>query len=143
LSCSSARLRQGSPSLFLLARSACPANFEAAYCDSRTAQASKDSESNKELGAKGAIIKAYDVASADPTSALAGVDVLISAIGFSGLQLQSQLLRAALTSGVKLFVPAEWGEDTDENQEHAVFKAKAALRQEAVDLGMPTVAFHQ
>jgi hypothetical protein len=82
------------------------------------------------------------VTSADPTSALAGVDVLISTTGLHSLHLQSQLLRAAHTSGVKLFVPAEWGDSSD-NQELALFKAKVALRQEAAELGVPTVAFQQ
>jgi hypothetical protein len=43
---------------------------------------------------------------------------------------------------VKLFVPAEWGDNTDE-REHNIFKNKAALRQEAAKLGVPTVAFQQ
>jgi hypothetical protein len=83
------------------------------------------------------------VTSADPTSALAGVDVLISTTGFSGLQLQPQLLHAAHAAGVKLFVPAEWGDDSDHHKEHAIYASKAALRQEAAGLGVPTVAFQQ
>jgi hypothetical protein len=56
--------------------------------------------------------------------------------------LQSQLLHAAHAAGVKLFVPAEWGDNT-EGREHSYFKSKAALHQEAAELGVPTVTFQQ
>jgi hypothetical protein len=82
------------------------------------------------------------VTGTDPTAALSGVDVLISTTGFAGLHLQPQLLRAAHAAGVKLFVPAEWGDNSDD-REHDVHKSKAVLRQEAVELGVPTVAFQQ
>jgi hypothetical protein len=80
------------------------------------------------------------VQGADAASALAGVDVLISTVGHTGLDLQDALLQAAHSAGVKLFVPAEWGDWTDGRPE-PMFKRKSGMRAKAAELGVPTAAF--
>jgi hypothetical protein len=65
---------------------------------------------NKALAAMGATVIPFDVTSPTASDALKGVDVLITTIGGRALSLQSQAVEAAAKAGVKLFVPASWGD---------------------------------
>jgi hypothetical protein len=80
------------------------------------------------------------VSSADASTDLKGIDVLISTSGFEGLSLQTTLAKAALAAGVKLFVPTEFGDITDGRTEF-LMTFKASIREEIKGLGLPTVAF--
>jgi hypothetical protein len=89
---------------------------------------------------KGAKIVPFDAQGTDAASALVGVDVLISTVGHTGLDLQDALLQVAHSAGVKLFVPAEWGDWTDGRPE-PMFMRKSGMRAKAAELGVPTAAF--
>jgi hypothetical protein len=74
-----------------------------------------------------------------------GVDVLISTTsfggpGFGGLSLQTKLAEAAHSAGVKLFVPAEFG-DTIDGRSEPMFQLKQLIRTKSARLGLPTVGF--
>ena len=49
---------------------------------------------------------------------LAGIDVVVSALGYDVLQQQATLVQAAKAAGVKRFVPSEWGGDTPRYLRH-------------------------
>jgi uncharacterized protein YbjT (DUF2867 family) len=102
-------------------------------------QESTGSTQNRELSAKGAEIRPYDVSSGDAVFGLKGIDVLICTIGARGLRLQPKLIEAAHAAGVKLLVPAEFG-DTTEDRPEPLFALKAAAHTQAAKLGLPTVA---
>jgi hypothetical protein len=95
---------------------------------------------NQELSAKGVKIRSFDVSAADAASDLKDIDVLISTTGFGGLALQPKLVEVAHAAGVKLFVPAEFG-DTSDGREEPIFQLKQSIRSNAAKLGLPTVAF--
>jgi hypothetical protein len=100
-------------------------------------QESVNNEQNKEFSSKGAEIRSYDVSSAAAVSDLHGVDVVISTIGAGGLSLQSKLIDAAHGAGVKLLVPAEFG-DTNPGRTEPINLLKLAGHAQAVKLGLPT-----
>jgi hypothetical protein len=100
-------------------------------------QESVNNEQNKEFSSKGAEIRSYDVSSAAAVSDLHGVDVVISTIGAGGLSLQSKLIDAAHRAGVKLLVPAEFG-DTTVGRTEPINLLKLAGHAQAVKLGLPT-----
>lgn len=84
---------------------------------------------------KGATVLGVDYA--DHTSlveALQGIDVVISTFGTEGLAHQPALARAAKEAGAKLFVPSEFGVDTDRKDvlptAPAVVKNKKQFREE-------------
>lgn len=91
----------------------------------------------QELASQGAQIRPFVVTSSEATSALKGIDVLISTQGMTSLDLQDHILRPAVDAGVKLFVPAEFGITTDGRPE-PIFAHKVHLREEAARLGLPT-----
>jgi hypothetical protein len=95
---------------------------------------------NQELSAKGAVIRSFDVSSADAASNLKNIDVLISTTSLATLDLQFRLVEAAHSAGVKLFVPTEYG-DTSDGRLGPYFKLKQSIRAESAKLGLPTVAF--
>jgi uncharacterized protein YbjT (DUF2867 family) len=102
-------------------------------------QASAGSAQNQELSSKGAEIRPYDVLSADAISGLHGIDVLISTTGMEGLSIQPKLVDAAHAAGVKLLVPAEFGDTTDGRTE-PILVLKRSAREQAAKLGLPTLA---
>jgi threonine dehydrogenase-like Zn-dependent dehydrogenase len=105
-------------------------------------QESKDNAKNTEFAAKGAQIVPYDVTGADPVAALRGVDVLIAtAGGLAGHSLQPALLRAAHAAGVRLYVPAEWG-DIPDGRTGQPFESMNALHAQAAELGLPIATFN-
>jgi uncharacterized protein YbjT (DUF2867 family) len=58
-------------------------------------------------------VRAVDYASRQSiTNALRGVDVVLSALRDDGLDLQTDVIRAAKDANVKLFVPSEYGRNS-------------------------------
>jgi hypothetical protein len=101
---------------------------------------SKDSESNQALAAQGAKILPFDAAASDAADHLHGIDVLISTVGALGIGAQIPLVHSAKKAGVQLFVPAEWGDDSD-GRELPILKLKVSVREEARQVGLPFAAF--
>ncbi len=73
--------------------------------------------------------------------ALAGVDVIISAVPVPALDIQGKVAAAAKEVGVKLFVPSEYGAVTDERTE-GVLGMKANFKGQLKALGVPYAAFY-
>jgi hypothetical protein len=71
---------------------------------------SVNSTQNQDLSAKE--IRPFDVSSPD-AAGLKGTDDLICTTGYGGLDLQPKLAEVGNSVGVKLFVPAEFGDTTD------------------------------
>jgi hypothetical protein len=75
---------------------------------------SATSDAANRLKEAGALIVPVDYKAHDSlVAALEGVDVVISALSGGGFPLQDELAKAAKEAGVKLFVPSEYGNDTD------------------------------
>jgi hypothetical protein len=66
--------------------------------------------------------------------------VLISTVGFPGLELQMALATAAQKAGVKLFVPCEFGDTTD-GRTDKTFDTKIAVRKHLAELGLPAAVY--
>jgi hypothetical protein len=62
------------------------------------------------LAKAGARIVPFNVASESASDALADVDVFITTVGGRATPLQPQAAQAAAKAGVKLFIPASWGD---------------------------------
>jgi uncharacterized protein YbjT (DUF2867 family) len=73
--------------------------------------------------------------------ALAGVDVVISTISGRAVEVQGKVAAAAKEANVKLFVPSEFGGDT-EGKTEAFFVAKTNFRGQLKALGIPYAVFH-
>jgi uncharacterized protein YbjT (DUF2867 family) len=73
--------------------------------------------------------------------ALTGVDVVISAISPTALDVQEKIAAAAKEAGVKLFVPSEYGGASEEEAE-GMFGAKAKTQGQLKALGIPYAAFY-
>ncbi|KAI0300695.1 NAD-binding protein [Multifurca ochricompacta] len=73
--------------------------------------------------------------------ALIGVDVVISTIASSVLHLQAGIADAAKEAGVKLFVPSEFGGQT-EGATEGFFGAKANIQTQLKGLGLPYTLFY-
>jgi uncharacterized protein YbjT (DUF2867 family) len=71
------------------------------------------------------------------TAALKGVDAIVSTLGFTGLQLQVPIAKAAKAAGVRLFAPSEFGGATD--TPNGPLAVKHAIAEEIRALGIPTV----
>jgi hypothetical protein len=82
----------------------------------------------------------FDVMSPDAHRRLRDIDVLMATLSFGGLPLQQELVRVAFKAGIKLFVPAEWGDTTDGRPE-PIFQLKQKVRADAGALGLPTATF--
>ena len=70
------------------------------------------------------------------TNALTGVDVIISTLGATALNLQGPLAEAAHAAGVKLFVPSEFGMSTEGATEGGLFVAKSNVQAELRNIGI-------
>jgi uncharacterized protein YbjT (DUF2867 family) len=73
--------------------------------------------------------------------ALAGVDVVISTVPMTALDVQGKIAAAAKEAGVKLFVPSEFGGITKEDSKD-IRRVKAKVQGQLRDLGMPYTAFY-
>jgi len=67
---------------------------------------------------------------------LAGIDVILSALGVAALTHQATLARAAKEAGVKLFVPSEYGLDVSKFEGNPVFTHKIEARKEIEKIGI-------
>lgn len=102
---------------------------------------SKDSDANKAFKEKGVEVVPFDINSPDLEQSLKGVDVLICTIGmFVGAQ-QLKVIIPAKQAGVKLFVPCEWGDNSDGRTER-IFQLKQKVRADCEEAGLPYVAFY-
>jgi hypothetical protein len=70
------------------------------------------------------------------TAALKGVDAIVATLGFTGLQLQVPIAKAAKAAGVRLFAPSEFGVPTDSSS--GPFAVKHVIAEEIHALGLPT-----
>jgi len=73
--------------------------------------------------------------------ALVGVDVIISTISETALDLQPGIAEAAKEAGVKLFVPSEFGGPT-EGATEGLFGEKAKVRERLKAKGIPYALFY-
>ncbi|KAF8270999.1 NAD-binding protein [Lactarius quietus] len=73
--------------------------------------------------------------------ALAGVDVLISALPGTALDVQPGIAEVAKEAGVKLFVPSEFGGPT-EGATEGLFGAKAKIQEQLKAIGIPYALFY-
>jgi saccharopine dehydrogenase-like NADP-dependent oxidoreductase len=73
--------------------------------------------------------------------ALTGLDVVISTVPMSALDIQEKVGAAAMEVDVKLFVPSEYGGVTDGATE-GIPGAKASIQDKLKALGMPYAAFY-
>ncbi|KAG9119105.1 hypothetical protein FRC07_006044 [Ceratobasidium sp. 392] len=75
---------------------------------------------------------------AELVSVLQGVDIILSTLGGGGITgAQPNLLRAAKTAGAKLFIPSEFGDPFEGEEESDIFRAKRELHQLAKSIDMP------
>ena len=72
---------------------------------------------------------------------LIGVDVVISAVGFAGLANQVNIVTGAKQAGVQLFVPSEFGNNTD-GEKRGLLGTKQSVRDKAKEVGLPYAAFY-
>jgi hypothetical protein len=69
------------------------------------------------------------------------VDVIISTVPITALDVQAKIASAANEAGVMLFVPSEFGGITKEDSED-IRSVKAKVQGQLRDLGMPYAAFY-
>ncbi|KAB5591663.1 Isoflavone reductase-like protein [Ceratobasidium theobromae] len=75
---------------------------------------------------------------AELVEVLQGVDVVLSTLNAGGIMgAQPNLLRAAKKAGAKLFMPSEFGDPFEGEEESEVFRAKRQLHKLAKTLEMP------
>ncbi|KAF8600050.1 NAD(P)-binding protein [Ceratobasidium sp. AG-I] len=75
---------------------------------------------------------------AELVEVLKGVDVVLSTLSGGGIaEAQPNLLRAAKSVGAKLFVPSEFGNPFEGEEESDTFRAKRELNALAKSIGMP------
>ncbi|EPQ50339.1 NAD P-binding protein [Gloeophyllum trabeum ATCC 11539] len=95
-----------------------------------------------QLAAQGATIAAVDYTSAPSlTSALVGIDVVISTVGGAALATQEPLAAAAKAANVKLFVPSEYGVVTQGRTE-GILAYKNTLHRKLEELKLPYALFY-
>ncbi|KAH9989375.1 NAD-P-binding protein [Russula compacta] len=74
-------------------------------------------------------------------NALTGIDVVVSTIASSALGLQVGIAEAAKEVGVKLFIPSEFGGQT-EGKTEGLHGLKASVQKQLKDLGIPYALFY-
>ena len=72
-------------------------------------------------------------------SILRGVDVMISTVAYSSVESQVPLMKACVTSGVKLFFPSEFALELASDTSSNASKTKKAVAAVAQGLGLPIV----
>ena len=75
------------------------------------------------------------------TKALAGIDVAICAFSPMALGPQNAIADSAKAAGVKLFVPSEYGVDTEDINKIPFQRAKFELQKKLKDMGLPYTLF--
>ncbi|KLO07656.1 NAD-P-binding protein [Schizopora paradoxa] len=102
----------------------------------------RSNESSTELAKLGANIIELDYDSAASiTKALTGIDVFISTWGAPTITKQIELAEPAKQAGVKLFVPSEFGADTEEINRIPFQGAKLDVQKKLRDIGLPYTLF--
>jgi NmrA-like family len=82
----------------------------------------KDKPELKALSAKGVNVIPVDYSSQESiVNALKGVDVVFSVLRDDGLDIQTNVIRAAKDANVKLFVPSEYGRNTFGDKSECTF----------------------
>ena len=74
-------------------------------------------------------------------NALTGVDVVISTVAGTALDVQPGIAEAAKEAGVKLFIPSEFGGPT-EGATEGLFGAKAKVQEQLKAVGIPYALFY-
>ncbi|KAG8769870.1 hypothetical protein FRC12_004679 [Ceratobasidium sp. 428] len=75
---------------------------------------------------------------AELAAALQGADIVLSTLSGGGItSAQPNLLRAAKTAGAKLFIPSEFGDPFEGEEEADLFRAKRELHKLAKTIDMP------
>ncbi|KDQ62723.1 hypothetical protein JAAARDRAFT_190011 [Jaapia argillacea MUCL 33604] len=107
-----------------------------------TRESSAASQSVTELAKQGAKIAIVDYASPSSlASALAGIDVVASAVSGEALGAQVLLAEEAKKAGVKLFVPSEYVIPT-EGQTEGALGQKASLHKKLKEIDLPYSLYH-
>lgn len=102
----------------------------------------QDSSKLDEYKASGAKIAIVNYESAESLkNAVTGADVVISTITRGALQVQDLLAEQAKAVGVKLFVPSEFGNDTNRLNPEGVFVAKQSFQHKCKELDLPYALF--
>jgi len=103
---------------------------------------SAGSATSSELAALGASIVELDYGSTDSIiKALAGVDVLICAFGPTGISTQISLAEPAKAAGVKLFVPSEYGGDSEQLNKISFQVTKLEVQKKLKEIKLPYTLF--
>jgi len=89
-----------------------------------------------EIKAKGVDIVVGDISQPDKLD-LSHVDIIVSAIYFSLLLDQIPLIKHAKSSGVKRFIPCDWGTASDPSGDMALREVKETVRQAVKNSGIP------
>ena len=104
-----------------------------------TNQTSQESKTDVGTGAK---LITVDYSNKESIKkALAGVDVVISTLAGAALNLQPGIAEAAKEAGVKLFVPSEFGGQT-EGATEGLYGAKARIQERLKAISIPYAIFH-
>jgi uncharacterized protein YbjT (DUF2867 family) len=74
-------------------------------------------------------------------SALSGIDVVISTISGTALDVQGKIAEASKEAGVKLFIPSDFGNIT-EGETEGMFGEKAGIQTQLKRLGVPYAVFY-
>jgi uncharacterized protein YbjT (DUF2867 family) len=104
----------------------------------------QDSTNLDEYKNAGAKITAVDYSSAESLKdAITGAEVVISTLNSHPAALQAQHLLAeqAKATGVKLFVPSEFGDATDRENLEGVFAIKQSVHRKLKELDLPYALF--
>jgi hypothetical protein len=72
---------------------------------------------------------------------LTGVDVVISTIAWTAIDVQPKLAEAAKEAGVQLFIPSEFGGPT-EGETEGYLGAKAKIHGQLKAIGIPYALFY-
>jgi uncharacterized protein YbjT (DUF2867 family) len=75
-------------------------------------------------------------------NALTGVDVVISTVAIAALNIQEKIAAAAKEADVKLFVPSEFGGNSEEHPEEPLHGLKANIQGQLKALGLPYAGFY-
>jgi len=102
----------------------------------------QDSSKLDEYKVSGAKIAVVDYESAESLkNAVTGADVVISTLTINALQVQHLLAEQAKAAGVKLFVPSEFGDDTDRPDPEGIFVIKQSVHRKCKELDLPYALF--
>jgi saccharopine dehydrogenase-like NADP-dependent oxidoreductase len=115
---------------------------QASFASTSDAPTDQQSQGSKTTVGSGAKLITVDYSNKESIKkALTGVDVVISTISGTALDLQPRIAEAAKEVGVKLFVPSEFG-GTTEGATEGLFGAKANIQEQLKAIGIPYALFY-